>query len=307
MTKFAVTKPATNASVLSEASAVQGQQTVELTDFRIKLMEALQSSLDLHETVANFYHMLQRAVPVAGVAYRYPTRGIDVSLGANAPHKVDYALSHGDNALGEITMFRSERLSDQELALLEALAGMLILPLRNALLYRDALEGSLRDPLTNIGNRAAMELALKRELDLSKRTGQPMSLLVLDLDHFKQVNDTAGHLTGDRLLQDIAASLAAELRQTDQVFRYGGEEFVVILANTDQAQGLVIAERIRAAVAKPRTVDSSGSPTTITITVSIGVATSRDLDTRDQLFDRSDDALYRAKDHGRNRVEGEVV
>lgn len=152
------------------------------------------------------------------------------------------------------------------------------------------------DPLTNALTRRHMNDACLGELARCRRHGRSMALLMMDLDNFKAVNDSYGHQTGDRVLVDFVVRVNALLRQPDQLGRFGGEEFVVLLPETTLAEALVAAERIRAAC------DVSGSAPDCT--VSIGVTTNeRDDDTMDTLLARADAAMYRAKTNGRNRVE----
>jgi diguanylate cyclase (GGDEF)-like protein len=153
------------------------------------------------------------------------------------------------------------------------------------------------DPLTNVLTRRVFLDACEQELARCRRHGRSMALLLLDIDHFKTVNDTHGHQTGDRVLVDLVARIAALLRRPDQLARFGGEEFVLLLPETSQEEAITVAERILADVAAPR----DGLPP---VTVSIGVATNRpDEDQIDTLLARADRALYQAKTEGRNRVE----
>jgi diguanylate cyclase (GGDEF)-like protein len=274
-------------------------ESQDLNEFRFTLADALQSSLDLHEILANFYQMLRRVIRCSGMEYNLQTRNIRLALGTHRAHRAHYILKRGEIAVGEMTFFRGAKFSEPELNKMEALLALLMLPLRNALLYRDALENSLRDSLTGIGNRAALELTLQRELKLAQRTQRPLSLLVADVDSFKQINDRLGHAMGDRLLVLAVELIKSALRETDQVFRYGGDEFVVILSNTGGDEAETVAERIRQAAAACELPGTAGSER---ITLSIGVGSSTPEDARDSLFKKADEALYQAKTSGRNRV-----
>lgn len=151
------------------------------------------------------------------------------------------------------------------------------------------------DSLTDAFTRRHMDEACRLELERSRRSGRPLSLLALDLDHFKSINDRFGHQVGDRALIAFVATVRGLLRQADQLGRFGGEEFVVLLPETPAEQALAIAERIRAAVQQ--------SATEPRCTVSIGVASLQDGDgSVDTLLARADAAMYRAKELGRNRV-----
>jgi diguanylate cyclase (GGDEF)-like protein len=163
-------------------------------------------------------------------------------------------------------------------------------------------ELSLKDPLTGLANRRHFRGALERMVDAVARSGESVLLLVLDIDHFKAINDTHGHLAGDRMLQAIAASLARCVRPLDTVARVGGEEFAVLLPNCRPLFGQAVAERIRVSIAA---LSVAVSPIlTIQATVSIGGAYAPEWvrSTADLWSERADQQLYRAKSGGRNRV-----
>ncbi len=154
------------------------------------------------------------------------------------------------------------------------------------------------DTLTDLLNRRKLDDLLATEVARHARDGQPLAVLLLDIDHFKAYNDTHGHQVGDRVLCSVAEVLNARMRVTDQPGRWGGEEFLAILPNTDADGAWTLAEEIRSALADMSpVVEGAGS-----ITISAGVATLADGETPDGLVKRVDDALYRAKEEGRNRV-----
>ena len=150
------------------------------------------------------------------------------------------------------------------------------------------------DSLTDAFTRRHMNEALQLELDRSARHGRTVALLMLDLDHFKTINDSYGHQTGDQVLIEFVATVKTTLRKEDQLGRFGGEEFIVLLPECTQEAALITAERIRVAVANAR------QPA---CTVSIGLGLSRPGDSLNSLVGRADAAMYRAKELGRNRVE----
>jgi diguanylate cyclase (GGDEF)-like protein len=160
---------------------------------------------------------------------------------------------------------------------------------------RTEAEGTARtDSLTNLPNRRGMEDALETAAALAERHRIPLTALMVDIDSFKQINDTHGHDAGDSVVRAIAAALGAATRDVDVAGRWGGDEFLVILPYADQVSGAIVAERIRAQIA-------SSSLTNRGATVSIGVAALRDGDAARMLRD-ADDALYVAKATGRDRV-----
>lgn len=162
-----------------------------------------------------------------------------------------------------------------------------------------ALENG-RDPLTRTFNRRFLSSVLRREVSLATRAKTPLSVLMADIDHFKHINDRHGHSAGDAVLSHTADILLHCVRATDFVFRYGGEEFLIVLVESDHDRALTIAERIRQQIAaKPAAISNAGQ---IPFTMSIGVATFEGHPDYQYLIDAADKALYRAKESGRNRV-----
>nr|WP_246472882.1 GGDEF domain-containing protein [Pelagibacterium limicola] len=161
------------------------------------------------------------------------------------------------------------------------------------------------DPLTKIANRKAFDEQLIEEMNASLQSGKPLSLLVFDIDHFKAFNDTFGHLTGDQVLRLVAQVLKANIRGRDLPARFGGEEFVAILPETDLAGGMNVGETIRAAVQSKELLKRSTNEKLGRITLSVGVAVLRSDDTVATLIERADRCLYAAKGNGRNRVVAE--
>jgi len=157
------------------------------------------------------------------------------------------------------------------------------------------------DPLTGLFNRRQFNLMLEDSLYLQTRYGRPLSILMIDIDHFKQVNDTYGHPAGDAVLVELAKHLAHQTRTIDRVCRYGGEEFIILLPETDTAGASIFAQRLCEIIASEQW--DLGNGTQITVTISIGVASSPDhADTSKTLVFAADKALYKAKQTGRNRV-----
>ena len=163
-------------------------------------------------------------------------------------------------------------------------------------------ELATRDPLTRLLNRRALLERLSAEVDRCRRFEKPVSILLLDLDHFKTINDGYGHLVGDDVLRQTAALLDTAARTVDVVARYGGEEFVVILPETTPDGALIFAERLRERIGThPFDV---GGREPLHLTTSIGIASfpSPRVESTEDLFARADEALYRAKSSGRNQV-----
>ena len=157
-----------------------------------------------------------------------------------------------------------------------------------------------RDALTQLFNRRFLPSILKREIELSRRKGLSFAVVMLDVDHFKQVNDSHGHEGGDLVLQQVATLMTNRVRSADFVFRYGGEEFLLLLTELDQSQAFKVAEKIRESIAKTLVMLPAGK--SLSVTASLGVALSDGHPDYERIIQRADAALYEAKNTGRNRV-----
>jgi diguanylate cyclase len=154
------------------------------------------------------------------------------------------------------------------------------------------------DPLTGLANRRALNQELERRMAQFQRQQRPFSLLLIDMDHFKQFNDNHGHQAGDEMLCMMARALRDTVRDTDLAARYGGEEFAIVLPGTNLSDAKCAAERIRRAVAEIRLTFRGA---TLRDTVSVGLAETERMDDAQSLIQRADDSLYAAKEAGRNR------
>jgi two-component system, cell cycle response regulator len=168
---------------------------------------------------------------------------------------------------------------------------------------------ALADPLTELNNRRALDWEMPRQVQSARTRIEPLSVLMIDVDHFKSINDTHGHGAGDRVLQLIANRLRHNLRFRDTLFRYGGEEFVIILSATDQYEALAVGKRLCQLInANPFTVDTIAQPLDLPVTISVGAASLEGHDDPKgiSLLKRADQNLLKAKAQGRNRAIGTI-
>lgn len=289
----------TQAIPLGYSAPLTPEQEIET---RAKLIQALQMSLEPNDVLAIFFTHLQTIIPMGGIQFRFANNKDITKLGRDALHHCDYRLTTDEGYLGEVIFNRSKRFIESELTTLEILLGALVYPLRNALRYQAAMQLALLDPLTRLGNRAALDSAFRRELQLAERHHYELSVLMIDVDHFKQINDHYGHSAGDQVLQEIASTIEGVCRETDISFRYGGEEFVVLLRKTSEIGARIIGERLCREI---NLLEIGKGSHKIQPSVSIGVGTraSGKKEHINDLFERADKALYRAKQAGRNCVE----
>ncbi|MDQ6992200.1 MAG: sensor domain-containing diguanylate cyclase [Mariprofundus sp.] len=158
---------------------------------------------------------------------------------------------------------------------------------------------AVTDKLTGIGNRNYFDSAFRQALRFRKRDHKPLSLMIIDADHFKRINDTFGHLEGDRVLKELSHLMRKELRETDIVCRWGGEEFLILAYNCTLDSAFILAEKIRSSVEKAALIEYEDHSS---VTISIGIAEMTDNDAEDSLIKRADDAVYAAKKEGRNCI-----
>ncbi len=263
------------------------------------------------------------------------TTGRIDKIGARVIHEIDDVMNVITDALGLTSDF-SASLADASQRLsqaatrdhIKAVIESLVLSTHQMQQTNKALEGrlstskreirdlqlnleairaeSMTDPLTGLGNRKYFDRAVVDAVRMAKQSGDPLSLLMFDIDHFKSFNDNYGHLTGDQVLRLVAMSLKQTIKGRDIIARYGGEEFAVVLPNTALRQALSVADNIRRAVMSKELKKKSTGEILGRVTISVGVSMLQPEDSTESLIERADACLYAAKRNGRNRVICEV-
>jgi diguanylate cyclase (GGDEF)-like protein len=266
---------------------------------RLQLVNQLFRILDVEQMIETFLREIEDDVDCAGYQL----------IGADADDSIEWGLIRGFHSsyhlkvqnrwLGELTLYKTANFTDRELRRLEEWLPVLIYPLKNALMYKVALRSAYRDPLTGLNNRTAMEKHLPREIDFARRYGQTLAVMVMDLDGFKRINDVCGHDCGDHVLHEVGQVISRVMRNTDLVYRYGGDEFVGGLPRTDVAGAMDVAERIRASV---ENLDLSDCCKIDRVHMSVGITLSQHEDDFRSAFKRADKALYQAKRNGKNQI-----
>jgi diguanylate cyclase (GGDEF)-like protein len=295
------------------AETVNAQQAYQSQGFasrqldttrQLNIVARLQTTLDLAELLTIFSQEMQLLVAHDGLRYENSVEMVDWSVGVTARSSLQYRLSLMGERLGTLTIMRKRRFAEEQIERIEELVALVLQPLKNSLMYRNALRSAFQDPLTGLNNRAMLEQTLVREEQMTERHGDSFSLLIIDVDNFKHVNDHFGHQAGDAALKMIADIMREYGRSTDMLFRYAGDEFVITLSKTDQNGANLLARRICEAV--DRTLfEYQGD--ILPVSISVGAATYRQGEAHSELFARADKALYAAKNGGRNQVCGEMV
>lgn len=274
------------------------RQYADNGDVISKLTRRLQTSLDTRKIVELFSEELSNIIEFQQFSFQNEDGVSFISGDKSGIHSCQFNLTLDHTILGSIKLSRKKRFIEEELAIIERLASTLVFPLNNAKLYHAALQSALIDELTGLGNKRALQSDLHREAERAVRSKKPFSLLLLDIDHFKKINDTHGHPAGDHVLKNLARTLQACARQSDLCFRYGGEEFLILLDNTNSLQAKLISERFRCVIAEQNIYLGNQA---IPVTASLGCATFRAGEPLENLISRADQALYSAKNSGRNK------
>jgi len=266
---------------------VMGEKKNEIQSIRIEAGKGIAS------------HVARTGVPLIVQDAQNDERffpGVDQTSGFKTRDILCVPIIFKERTLGVLQAInrRHGAFAGDDIVILHALANQIAIAIENAELYQD----SISDGLTGIYQRRYLDLRLKEEMHSAMRYQHPLSLMMLDVDHFKQVNDRFGHSTGDEVLKKLASIMIQGTRLSDVVGRYGGEEFMIIVPHINQRDVEIVAERIRRSIAN---CDING----IRVTVSIGIAHfdgRPDKVEYDRLLELADGALYEAKETGRNKL-----
>lgn len=287
--------PAEPATRKESAGAVQRSETT-----RTELLISLQTSLDPMLVLERFLVHVSVHFGIAGLKAELPGyETVPQVLGSNARHHLELRMRQDTGEPVSVTLMRAKPYTSDEQARLEEYVGLLHFPLRNALLYQQAVLKARQDDLTGLYNRGALRDSIEREVSLAQRHREPLSLVMLDVDGFKAINDRHGHQAGDRVLRSLADVLRDCARCSDLLFRYAGDEFIIVASHTDAAGATLLAERIRVQVSRLGLTSKAGE---MALSVSVGVAEMAGDDGYERFFERVDQALYAAKRAGRDRV-----
>jgi len=221
-----------------------------------------------------------------------------LEAGGHPQHVLVVPVQRSGQLMGAMELYLNawRELTEDQADLLTGVASQAAIAIRHAQLFQAQEENALTDELTKLPNRRALAQRFLQEMQRARRHHKAIAFLMIDLDHFKQVNDSYGHLNGDAVLAELATLLTAAARESDVCARYGGEEFGIILHETTETGARTLAERIRAKVA------AATFPGGLKLTISIGVAATAEPALFTSLMERADQALYAAKQNGRNQV-----
>jgi diguanylate cyclase (GGDEF)-like protein len=268
-------------------------------DTTLRFGEALAATHDVDELLRV---IVRSAVESTGASLGRIVDGdkVLIEVGDQAgPARIEFPLAAGHETFGTLVLLGEDFGSEQR-EVASWLVGHAVIALGNAQRHRTVEEQALVDGLTGLANRRLCTAALEQELARAHRFEKPLALVLVDIDDFKRINDRWGHPTGDEVLKAFAKRLRESVREIDLAGRWGGEEFALLLPGTDLEGGRELAERVRRALAEHELTAPDGEA--VRVTASFGVAAFPEAQTQDEIVASSDDALYRAKRSGKNRV-----
>ena len=261
---------------------------------KLALLEKLVTTQELQPLLSIFAGEINKSLPVSGMVYHDGRQQLHLKYSSHSQHTFESILNHQGTPLGKFTYDSQKPLSERQRQIIASMEQQLLQPLANARMFEHNKNLAMRDVLTGLGNRCYFDDSYARMLATATRDKRSFSVLVIDLDHFKRVNDTCGHAVGDQVLVAFAELLKNSLRTNDLSFRLGGDEFVLLLSHDKKQQPERVAERIQEAIKEHTMLSDYG------ISCSLGSADWRPSDTGESLFNRADQAMYSAKRKGRN-------
>ena len=258
------------------------------------LIEQLQTTLDIDQLLSIYLNAITGVYKINAVELETFHGKFTAGKAHEHLQLMTLPIRIDNRLMGRLSYYSQKPITDILMSSLTGYQKSLVFPLRNALAFWQLQKMALKDPLTGIGNRAMYDDTIARKIQHHKRYGDDFVLMVLDLDNFKQVNDLHGHLMGDEILTAFVKSVEESLRGEDQMFRFGGDEFAVLLDKQGLEAAKIVAARIHHAISQSPLFVKYG------VSTSIGCACFKQTDTATDLFARADKALYAAKDAGKN-------
>lgn len=255
----------------------------------LALLEQLQTTLELDAIISKYAMEASKYVDFAGLFFESDDTVVTLRGSREGKTARQFTLMHDGEFLGMLTFALNSSMPSTQIKILEELNHYLIHPLKNALMYKKAVLLAMQDGLTGLGNRRYFDEQLKRAMHHANRHQSCVGIIVADLNKFKAVNDTYGHAVGDKVLIHFANALRQSVRDSDSLFRFGGDEFAVLVESASKESLDVIYQRIQHNVANESYLSKYN------VSCSLGATFMNRADTEQSFFERADQALYRKK------------
>lgn len=257
--------------------------------YSLSVLERLQTTLDIDELLDIFAIEVTKYLDFSGLYFKSPTLSKTLRGSRKAKQERQFELKINHEFLGTLTYGINSPISMTNFNVLEQLHQCLLYPLRNAIAYHQAMQLAMQDALTGLGNRRYFDEQLKRAMHNANRHHSTVGLVLGDLNKFKAINDTFGHPVGDKVLKEFACVLKTCVRDSDSIFRFGGDEFAIIIENADENALAIIENRIK------QTLSDNPLLSKYKLTCSLGATFMNRADNEESLFSRADQSLYRKK------------
>ncbi|MEM6545378.1 MAG: GGDEF domain-containing protein [Pseudomonadota bacterium] len=295
-------KPSSTAA--SAGTAADAAPITINTEQQLYLAQRLVGSSSVHELLTRYFAWVSEIGLADGLNYLSEEPAEIANFGEKRHHSAQYELTLNGEPLGEVRFSRRKRFSEEELANLEQSLGLFSRCLKTAREIGQLRALATHDPLTGLFNRGALDTWMETELRRARRHKSPLVAMMIDIDHFKSLNDNLGHLVGDKILRGMAGVFRRGTRGSDLLFRFGGDEFAILLPHTDVKGAESVARLIRSSLAKLSDSELGLNDKTASKRpdVSIGIAAFKEGDDQDSLLRRADTHLYHAKALGRGRT-----
>jgi len=284
-------------TITSDAS-IQDNELLRRSEDKLALLEKLNMTIELEALLATYTVEVSRIIPITGLEFEDSDHKLQLKYSKASATKLTRQLTFKNMVLGNIIYLSTKLLTNRQRQLLASIEQQLLQPLHNVLRFEHARRLSMRDYLTGLGNRNYFEDVLRHMTATAEREKRSFTLVFIDLDNFKAVNDQYGHLAGDQVLVEFAHLISLAVRNNDHAFRFGGDEFAILLSHSDQLQPEFVAQRIINATYSSQLLRKSN------VTASIGFANWQSGDCNALLTERADQALYLVKHQGKNGYHG---
>jgi diguanylate cyclase (GGDEF)-like protein len=283
---------------LEIATAISANKPVNRTITALVLK--LQTTLNINQIIETFFNSLKSNMPTCGIEYEYPLLYKHIIYGLKTNSSYSYLIEVDNETWGNIVIYYEEDITRDEKITLDEFVSAVIFPLRNAIQHENAIIVAANESYLGLPNWSLLQSQITREAKLAFRQNQTLSILLIDIDRFINLKKNNGLLFGDIVIRHVHETLQSILRNTDILYRFGYDQFSLILSNTNVSDATKIAERIRTSVADHELLNDNDKK--VRMTISIGITELDHKDSVDTLYERAYNALKLAKKSGRNQV-----
>ncbi len=284
---------------LEIATAISANKTIDRTI--VALVLKLQTTLNLNQIIETFFKSLKADMAICGIEYEYPLLYTHINRGIKTSSSYSYLIEVDDDTWGNIVIYCDADLTQDEKSSLDEYVSATIFPFRNAIQYENAIVVAANESHLGLPNWGLLEGQITREAKLAFRQKQPLSLMLIDIDRFMTLKENNGLMFGDLIIRHVYETLQSVLRDTDLLYRFGYDQFSLILSNTQAHDAYLIADRARSAVSNHELLANNDK--NVRVTASIGITELDSSDSVESLYARAYNALKLAKNSGRNQVK----